>query len=92
MMYKLIMQILEKSKTENVDVGVAYDMLAVDGDREQLREAHTILQDNYKAITALRNAGHNTEIAIICDMYQRGEKSRVKDYIQQLVDEGIIEE
>jgi len=92
MMYKLIMQILEKSKTENVDVGVAYDMLAVDGDREQLREAHKILQDNYKAITALRNAGHNTEIAIISDMYQRGEKSRVKDYIQQLVDEGIIKE
>ena len=90
--YELIMQILDKSKTENVPVDIAYDMLSVDGDRDALKEAYQILDSHYKAITALRNGGHNSEIAIICDMYQRGEKNSVNEYIQQLITEGVIGE
>ena len=42
-MLNLVNAILEKSKVENVPVDVAYDMLAVDGDREALKKAYNIL-------------------------------------------------
>ena len=93
-MYELVIQILEKSGAENVDVGVAYDMLAVDGDRDELRKAHNILlvQSYYKAITALRNAGRLAEVRVICDMYEAGDEGNIKEYIQTLVDNGILAE
>lgn len=92
-MYELVMDILKKSGAENVDIGVAYDMLAVDGNREELKKAHEILlvQSYYKAITGLRNVGRLAEVRVICDMYEAGEdKSKIKEYVQTLIDNGIL--
>ena len=90
--YELIMQILDKSEEKNVPVDVAYDMLAVDGDRDALKEAYEILDKNYKAITSLRNADNTEEIETICMLSESGETEAVKDHIQKLIDDGIIEE
>lgn len=90
--YELIMQILDKSEEKNVPVDIAYDMLAVDGDRDALKEAYEILDKNYKAITALRNIGKTDEIETICMLSESGETEAVKDHIQKLIDDGIIEE
>lgn len=87
-MCELIMQILEKSKAENVPVDVAYDMLAVDGDRDALKRAYKILDTHYVAITTLRRTGHNDEIATIVKMLENGED--VTEYIENLKKNGII--
>ena len=94
-MYDLVIEILDKSKLENVDIGVAYDMLAVDGNRDELKKAHEILlvQSSYKAITALRNICRFAEIRVICDMHEAGEDAmEIKKDIQTLVDNGILTE
>ena len=87
-MLNLVNAILEKSKVENVPVDVAYDMLAVDGDREALKKAYNILDTHYVAITALRKTGHNDEIATIVKMAENGED--VTEYIENLKKNGII--
>ena len=87
-MLNLVNAILEKSKVENVPVDVAYDMLAVDGDREALKKAYNILDTHYVAITALRRTGHNDEIATIVKMAENGED--VNNYVEELKDKGII--
>ena len=87
-MLNLVNAILEKSKVENVPVDVAYDMLAVDGDRDALKKAYNILDTYYVAITALRRTGHNNEIATIVKMAENGED--VNNYVEELKDKGII--
>ena len=87
-MLNLVNAILEKSKVENVPVDVAYDMLAVDGDRDALKKAYNILDAQYVTITALRRAGHNDEIATIVKMVENGED--VTEYIENLKENGII--
>ena len=87
-MLNLVNAILEKSKVENVPVDVAYDMLAVDGDRDALKKAYNILDTHYVTITALRRTGHNDEIATIVKMAENGED--VNNYVEELKDKGII--
>lgn len=90
-MYEVMERILKKSEADSVDVGVAYDKLAVDGNREELKEAYTALHENFTEITALRNMGRHEDVRAICELYEKGEKTKVKEYINNLVENGVLE-
>lgn len=87
-MMELITAILNKSKIEEVPVDVAYDMLAVDGDKDALKAAYEILDKYYVPITALRRAGREAEIAVIVKMAEDG--ADVDAYIEDLKKNDII--
>lgn len=89
-MYKLIMQILEKSKVENVPVDVARDMLAVDGDKDNLKKAWAILDRLYQPITKLRNDKNFAEISLIVKMAENGQYEEIEKYIETLKKNGIM--
>ena len=89
-MYDLINKILEKSKKENVDIGVAYDMLVSEnGADENLKDAWEFLQENQSEIFQLNNTGRIAELKIICD--KSDDKDFVKKYLIALYDEGVLE-
>lgn len=88
--YELIMQILEKSKAENVPVDIAYDMLAVDGDKEALKSAWEILNKYYTTITALRNTKNFEEINMIVNLAEQNKHDNIKEYIVELRKNSII--
>ena len=88
--YELIMQILDKSKTENVPVDIAYDMLAVDGDKDALKSAWAILNKYQTTITALRNTKNFEEINIIVNLAEQNRHEDIKEYIADLRKNGII--
>lgn len=85
-MYKLVTEILNKAKADNVDIGVAYDKMEKTDD---LRKAFDFLQGNQIAILKLRSAGRETELKTLCDM--AAEANKVRRYIGTLYSEGIIE-
>lgn len=84
------MQILEKSKAENVPVDIAYDMLAVDGDKEALKSAWEILNKYYTTITALRNTKNFEEINMIVNLAEQNKHDNIKEYIVELRKNSII--
>ena len=91
-MYDLINKILEKSKKENVDIGVAYDMLVSEnGADENLKDAWEFLQENQTEIHKLRNAGRENEIKVLCNMAVAKDERAIRKYLIALYDEGIIE-
>lgn len=84
-MYKLVKKILDRAKENNVDVGVAYDYIGNDeGYSEELKKAHDFILDNYEVITSLRVKNRNTDIKVICDMYENGNIDGMKNYIKSL--------
>ena len=87
-MMELITAILNKSKIEEVPVDVAYDMLAVDGDKDALKAAYEILDKYYVPITTLRRAGREAEITVIIKMAEDG--ADVENYIDELRKNNII--
>lgn len=88
-MYKLVKEILEVSKRENVDIGVAYDKIAHTdnyGYTDELKVAHSFLQDNYKVITTLRNQGEEAEIEKICGIFAEQGQDAVEEYIANFIE------
>lgn len=87
-MKELVMAILEKSKIEDVPIDIAFDMLSIDENKDDLKIAYEILDKYYVAITALRRIGRTAEIDIIIQMAEDG--ADVKSYIEDLKKIGII--
>lgn len=90
-MYELVKKILETSKEKNVDVGVAYDMVANEtGYTDELKAAKKILDDKYEEITALRVKGKEADINIICKLAEKGNEIGIQHHIENLKDQGVI--
>ena len=90
-MYELVKKILDTSKEKNVDVGVAYDMVANEtGYTDELKAAKKILDDKYEEITALRVKGKEADIKILCAMAEKENTNGVEHHIENLKDQGVI--
>lgn len=84
-MYELISKILDTAKENDVDVGVAYDYIVnEDGYSSELADARDFLSDEYETITALRKAGREVDIKIICDMKEQGNDFGMETFIKHL--------
>lgn len=88
-MYKLINEILEKSKETGKDIGVAYDLLRNErGQDAEFAKASEFLEKNQIAILKLRAADKANEIKKLCEMSDDSEA--VKKQIRDLYNRGII--
>jgi hypothetical protein len=84
-MYELVKRILDTSKENGVDIGVAYDMVANEiGYTEELKAAKKVLDEHYEVITALRVKGKEADIKIICKMAENGNETGIKNHINNL--------
>lgn len=90
-MYEMVKRILETSKTNNVDIGVAYDMIANQTSySDELKQAFKILRKYYEVITALRVKGKEADINIICKLAEKGNEKAIEHHIENLKDQGVI--
>lgn len=87
-MYELVTKILNKSREDGADIGVAYDRMEKTDD---LRRAFEFLQKNQIAILKLRSAGREEEFKVLCSMAAADDKKTIRKYINALYSEGIIE-
>lgn len=87
-MYELVTKILNKSREDGVDIGVAYDKMEKTDD---LRKAFDFLQENQIAVLKLRSAGRDEELRVLCNMAAADDKKTIRKYINALYSEGIIE-
>lgn len=86
--FEAVEKILEKSKQDGVDIGVAYDKTEKTDD---LKKAFEFLQENQIAILKLRSAGREEELKVLCNMATAGADLSIRKYISALYSEGIIE-
>ena len=84
-MYEKIVKIMEKSKEENKDIMVAFEMVKCEYPEEDFNEAFEFYKENYTVISALKNAGKMDLVKELC------ESENAKAYIEQLKKDGIIE-
>ena len=90
-MYELVKKILDTAKKEDVDVGVAYDMVATEtGYTDELKKAHKFIDKHYEVITALRVKGKEADINILCKMAEQENTNGVEHHIENLKDQGVI--
>ena len=90
-MYELVKKILETSKEKNVDVGVAYDMVANEiGYTDELKKAKAFIHKYYEEITALRVKGKEADIKILCKLAEAENTNGIKHHIENLKDQGVI--
>ena len=83
-MYELIKRILDTSRDELVDIGVAYDMIANDiGYTEELKEAFVFLKRYYGEITSFRTAGKEEKIEEMCNSFKTKGLIAVEDFIDE---------
>ena len=91
-MNELVKKILDTAKEKDVDIGVAYDHVANEGEgyTPELKKAFDVLQDNFEVITALRAKARFADVKVICDMAEAGNENGVKDYIRNLKMDGVL--
>lgn len=90
-MYGLAKRILDRAKSDGVDIGIAYDYIANEiGYTDGLKIAFKFIQDNYEAVTALRVKGKETELKTLARMWEKDNIEGVKNYIEYLKSEGVI--
>ena len=90
-MYELVKKILDTAKKEDVDVGVAYDMVANEiGYTDELKKAKAFIHEHYEEITALRVKGKEADIKILCAMAEKENTNGIEHHIENLKDQGVI--
>ena len=91
-MYELVKKILETSKENKVDIGVAYDMIAnATAYTDELKQAFEILRRYYEVITELRRKHKEADINIICKMAEKGNDIGIQHHIENLKDQGVLD-
>lgn len=86
-MYEKIVKIMEKSKGEQKDIGVAYDMLVNENPDADLKEAFEFYKKYYFDISKLRQAGKMELVKELCDIKDEKE---IDAYIEKLKENGVI--
>ena len=80
-MYENIIKILDKSKSKNVDILVARDMIiAEEGiSYDEMKKASDFIGDYYDTITKCRRLGDNHTIKALVEADDKGRKEIVKE-------------
>lgn len=86
-MYSKIVKIMNKSKKENKDIGVAYDMLRNENPDADLKEAFEFYKKHYFDISKLRQAGRMDLVKQLCGL--KGEVE-IKKFVDGLSRDGVI--
>lgn len=86
-MYSKIVEIMNKSKEENKDIGVAYDMLRKENPDAELKAAFEFYKKHYFDISKLRQAGRMDLVEKLCSL--NGE-SEVEAFLAQLKEDGVL--
>ena len=90
-MYELVKKILDTAKKENVDVGVAYDMVATEtGYTDELKKANEFIDKNYETITALRVKECEEDIKYLCKLAECDNNVAIDHHTENLKDKGVI--
>lgn len=91
-MYKEnIKKILDMSKNEKCDIGVACDKIIHSGeDADKMREALNVLRRYYEPITSCRRNGLKENEEIILNLIDTADETAVKAYINELKRKGLI--
>lgn len=80
-MYELVKRILDKSRDADVDVLVAYDMVAAEiGHSDELKKAKEIINKKYDTITKCRRLGDNDAIKTLCDLIEEGNPNKIRAF------------
>lgn len=85
-MYKLVKDILDKSREEKVDVLVAADMVAAEGvgHTEELHAAKEVIDKYYDTITKLRRDNDEETIETLCKYIEEGNKDGIKALVAEV--------
>lgn len=86
-MYEKIVKIMEKSKNDVKDIGVAYEMLNHENPDANLKEAFEFYKKYYFDISKLRQAGEMELVKELCELKDENE---INAYIEKLKKDGII--
>lgn len=85
-MYNKIVKIMNKSKEENKDIGVAYDMLRKENPDADLKAAFEFYKKHYFDISKLRQAGRMDLVKQMCDL----DESKVCEFLKELEKDGVL--
>ena len=84
-MYELVLKILDASRDKDVDVLVAYDMVANEiGYTDELKNARNFIKKYYYTITKCRRAKDNESIKTLCDLVAEGTIEKIRDFEEEI--------
>lgn len=84
MLYKVIKEILNESKEQGKDIGVATDMLISKGaDTNIYNNALNVLRKNYNAITTFNREGKEELIVELCNLVESADNEGLAVFLEK---------